>query len=62
MEGIEKGAADIDNDGFISVDELHEYARKKVQEAAPAMKPEIYAIKRRGYKFSWRKQQLRIQR
>jgi hypothetical protein len=47
VEGIEKGAADTDNDGVISVDELHEYARKKVQEAAPAMKPEIYAIKER---------------
>ncbi|MGH8003002.1 MAG: caspase, EACC1-associated type, partial [Brasilonema sp.] len=50
VEGIEKGAADTDNDGVISVDELHEYARKKVQEAAPAMKPEIYAIKQ-GYKI-----------
>ncbi|MBW4594942.1 MAG: GUN4 domain-containing protein [Brasilonema angustatum HA4187-MV1] len=50
VEGIEKGAADTDNDGVISVDELHSYARKKVQEAAPAMKPEIYAIKE-GYKI-----------
>jgi curved DNA-binding protein CbpA len=50
VEGIEKGAADTNDDGFISVDELHEYARKKVQEAAPAMKPEIYAIKE-GYKI-----------
>ncbi|BAY20996.1 hypothetical protein NIES2100_07400 [Calothrix sp. NIES-2100] len=50
VEGIEKGAADTDNDGMISVDELHEYARKKVQEAAPAMKPEIYAV-REGFKI-----------
>jgi uncharacterized caspase-like protein len=50
VEGIEKGAADTDNDGVISVNELHEYACKKVQEAAPAMKPEIYAIKE-GYKI-----------
>ncbi|MBD2339608.1 GUN4 domain-containing protein [Calothrix sp. FACHB-156] len=50
VEGIEKGAADTDNDGMISVDELHEYARKKVQEAAPAMKPEIYAVKE-GFKI-----------
>ncbi|WP_414585952.1 caspase, EACC1-associated type [Scytonema sp. PCC 10023] len=50
VEGIEKGAADIDNDGVISVDELHEYARKKVQEAAPAMKPGIFAV-REGYKI-----------
>ncbi|WP_373270753.1 GUN4 domain-containing protein [Nostoc sp. T09] len=50
VEGIEKGAADTDNDGMISVDELHEYAHKKVQEAAPAMKPEIYAVKE-GFKI-----------
>ncbi|MFQ4141111.1 serine/threonine phosphatase [Chlorogloeopsis sp. ULAP02] len=50
VEGIEKGAADTDNDGVISVDELHEYARKKVQEAAPAMKPGIFAV-REGYKI-----------
>lgn len=50
VEGIETGAADTDNDGMISVDELHEFAKKKVQEAAPAMKPEIYAVKE-GFKI-----------
>ncbi|MEC4819141.1 MAG: GUN4 domain-containing protein [Scytonema sp. PMC 1069.18] len=50
VEGIEKGAADTDNDGEISVDELHDYARKKVQEVTYAMKPEIFAI-REGYKI-----------
>ncbi|MBN3896263.1 MAG: ABC transporter substrate-binding protein [Nostoc sp. NOS(2021)] len=50
VEGLENGAADRDEDGWISVDELHDYAAKKVQEAAPAMKPEIYPIKG-GYKI-----------
>ena len=50
VEGIEKGAADTDNDGVISVDELHEYVCRKVQEAAPAMKPGIFAV-REGYKI-----------
>ena len=50
VEGIEKGAADTNNDGVITVDELHEYAKRKVQEAKPAMKPEIYAV-REGYKI-----------
>jgi predicted GTPase len=50
IEGIQTGAADTDNDGLISIDELHEYAKKKVHEAAPAMKPEIYAVKE-GYKI-----------
>ncbi|MEH1831427.1 MAG: ABC transporter substrate-binding protein [Nostoc sp.] len=51
VEGLETGAADRDEDGWISVDELHEYATKAVQEATPAMKPEIYAIKE-GYKIN----------
>ncbi len=50
IEGMETGKADRDNDGIISVDELHEYAKSKVQSALPAMKPEIYAIKE-GYKI-----------
>jgi uncharacterized caspase-like protein len=50
VEGIETGAADLDSDGMVSIDELHEYAKGKVQEAAPAMKPEIYAVKE-GYKI-----------
>lgn len=45
VEGLETGAADRDEDGWISVDELHEYAAKKVQESTPAMKPEIYPVK-----------------
>jgi tetratricopeptide (TPR) repeat protein len=48
VEGIETGAADLDCDGMVSIDELHRYAKGKVQEAAPAMKPEIYAVKE-GY-------------
>ncbi|MDM9381143.1 EAL domain-containing protein [Chlorogloeopsis sp. ULAP01] len=50
VEGIETGTADTDNDGMISVNELHEYARKRVQEVAPNMKPGIYAV-REGYKI-----------
>jgi hypothetical protein len=50
VEGIETGAADLDEDEVISADELHEYASIKVQRAAPAMKPEIYTVKE-GYKI-----------
>ncbi|ODG99286.1 ABC transporter substrate-binding protein [Nostoc sp. KVJ20] len=50
VEGLETGAADRDEDGWISVDELHEYAAKKVQDSTPAMKPEIYPI-RGGHKI-----------
>lgn len=51
VEGIETGAADRDRDGVVSIDELHDYAKEKVQEAAPAMKPEIYAVKE-GYRIN----------
>lgn len=44
VEGIKTGAADKDGDGWISIDELHEYVSSKVQEAAPAMTPKIYPV------------------
>ncbi|MEH2278626.1 MAG: ABC transporter substrate-binding protein [Nostoc sp.] len=50
VEGLETGVADRDQDGLISVDELHDYATRKVQEASPAMRPEIYAV-REGFKI-----------
>jgi uncharacterized caspase-like protein len=50
VEGIETGAADADEDDLIAVQELHEYASKRVKEAAPAMNPEFYPVKE-GYKI-----------
>lgn len=50
VQGLETGAADRDSNGQITIDELHEYAKEKVQEAAPTMQPEIYAV-REGYKI-----------
>jgi Caspase domain len=49
VEGIETGAADRDNDGKVSVRELHEYATKKVQETAPTMNPKIIVLKDEGF-------------
>ena len=43
VEGIETGTADSDNDGAIAIDELHDYARQRVQEMSPAMQPKIFA-------------------
>lgn len=51
VEGIETGAADRDEDGWISVEGLHEYASAKVQEAAPAMTPKFYPVEE-GYKIN----------
>lgn len=49
VEGIQTGVADQDNDGFISVQELHEYASHKVQETAPGMNPKIIVLKDEGF-------------
>ena len=49
IEGIETGAGDIDEDGKISVRELHEYATSKVQETAPSMTPKLITLKDMGF-------------
>lgn len=41
VEGIETGAADKDRDGKIYAQELHDYAKTKVQEVKPKMEPGI---------------------
>jgi formylglycine-generating enzyme required for sulfatase activity len=50
VEGLRTGIADKDEDGWISVDELHEFAAMKVREVAPSMQPKIYAVEE-GYKI-----------
>jgi nucleoside phosphorylase len=42
IEGIETGAADINEDGFITVNELHEYTSKRIKEIALRMNPMFY--------------------
>ncbi|HTL88878.1 MAG TPA: GUN4 domain-containing protein, partial [Leptolyngbya sp.] len=51
IEGIRTGAADLDDDGAITVDELHEFASRKVQEESPAMNPQIIVLKQEGYQI-----------
>ena len=50
VEGIETGAADINRDGFIDADELHQYVCSKVQEASPDMTPQFYPVQE-GFKI-----------
>ena len=50
VEGMTTGAGDLDDDGQISVDELHEYTSTRVQEAAPSMTPGLYPVEE-GYKI-----------
>ncbi|MEB3293365.1 MAG: GUN4 domain-containing protein, partial [Synechococcales bacterium] len=51
VEGIRTGAADLDEDGTISADELHEYASRKVQSESTAMTPKIIVMKDQGYRL-----------
>lgn len=48
VEGIETGAADNDSDGKIHVQELHTYAKSKVQAVKPNMTPDII-LDKEGY-------------
>jgi tetratricopeptide (TPR) repeat protein len=54
VEGLRTGIADRDEDGWISIDDLHEFATAKVREVAPAMQPKIYAVEE-GYKIRFAK-------
>jgi (p)ppGpp synthase/HD superfamily hydrolase/Tfp pilus assembly protein PilF/shikimate kinase len=48
---METGAADLNKDGIISVDELHEYAKEKILQCSTDIKPNIYPFKE-GHKLS----------
>ncbi|MDJ0733340.1 MAG: caspase family protein [Nostocaceae cyanobacterium] len=51
VEGIKTGTADRDGNGVISIDELHDYAKEKVQAVREEMKPRIQTFKE-GYKIA----------
>nr|VFJ47253.1 MAG: Formylglycine-generating enzyme, required for sulfatase activity, contains SUMF1/FGE domain [Candidatus Kentron sp. DK] len=44
IRGIETGEADASDNGFITVDELHGYARRRIEAVRPAMEPAIYVV------------------
>ena len=48
VNGIATGEADLNHDGQITIDELHEYAKARVQISRPAMSPQILPT-REGY-------------
>lgn len=49
VEGIRTGAADADDDGYISIAELHEYARYKVAGVTSKMTPKIFYVAEEGH-------------
>jgi|GEM_PF-871171 len=51
VEGIASGAADEDEDGVITVEELHRFAGRKVEATSPAMSPKIITLKDEGYRI-----------
>jgi hypothetical protein len=51
IEGITSGAADEDEDGVITVEELHRFAGRKVEEISPAMSPKIITLRDEGYRI-----------
>ncbi|GEM_PF-6093454 len=44
VEGIESGAADLNQDGWINLEELHNYVTSEVKKNIPNMTPQFYAI------------------
>ncbi|NET38244.1 MAG: transcriptional regulator [Cyanothece sp. SIO1E1] len=51
VEGIETGAGDLNEDGHISILELHDYASSKVRETAPNMTPKMIVLKDMGFEI-----------
>jgi uncharacterized caspase-like protein len=51
VEGLETGAGDLNEDGSISILELHEYASSKVQETFPSMTPKIITLRDKGFEI-----------
>jgi hypothetical protein len=51
VDGIRTGAADLNEDGAICVDDVHRYTSRKVQEESPAMTPKIIVVKDAGYRL-----------
>jgi tetratricopeptide (TPR) repeat protein len=50
LEGVRTGKASLDNDNWLSMEELHEYARQKISDAKLEMTPEFYPV-RQGAKI-----------
>jgi formylglycine-generating enzyme required for sulfatase activity/uncharacterized caspase-like protein len=51
VEGIETGAGDLDEDGKITIKELHHYASDRVRATAPSMTPKLITLKDLGFEI-----------
>ncbi|NES86364.1 MAG: caspase family protein, partial [Moorea sp. SIO2B7] len=48
LEGVKTGEADTDGNKYLSMEEIHEYAKKKVLESGLEMTPEFYPVREGG--------------
>ena len=48
LEGVKTGEADTDRNQYLSMEEIHEYAKKKVLESGLEMTPEFYPVREGG--------------
>lgn len=48
VNGLETGEADIDKDGYVSIDELYDYIRERIVEQMPQQEPRKWAFDVRG--------------
>jgi hypothetical protein len=51
VKGLETGAADLDGDGWVSVNELHDYVVEQLKNADPRMSPRRCLVKGDGEKI-----------
>lgn len=48
VEGLETGAADLNEDGEITIDELYEYVRRRIRETTPGQTPRRWILDEDG--------------
>ena len=48
IDGLRTGAADRDDDGLVTVDELYDYVREQVVEATPRQTPRKFSYQQKG--------------
>ncbi|AFY50366.1 EAL domain-containing protein [Nostoc sp. PCC 7524] len=51
VEGVETGAADLDGDGLLSIEDIHGYVNNRIHEEFPHVTPKIIVLKNEGYKI-----------
>jgi EAL domain-containing protein (putative c-di-GMP-specific phosphodiesterase class I) len=52
VHGVRSGHADLDQDGKISIQDLHTYLKKEVSAQEPEMSPKIIVLKDEGYQIT----------